>query len=379
VETECSKSFADQIQANRKSPDHLKLASTRQNPGHGIRMFGMKPLVPFFSSASFVTPLASLTAASLIAAGGCSSDTGGEPSDRSAIDAGPKPDSGTSRISLDGGVTEDSGTGDTRDTGADGSALPLKAEETITATLDTFLKVSDADSSTLPDGDKCAIVKGSQVQLSGVSKVISAAGIHMRGLLVSSHDCGANFTMGSSVYAFRPHFTGWSDMAVPPNVMITDDPANYAAPCQYKAANRTRSEIQRIVLHNTEGRWLSFKSTWQACNRIGAAHYVILRTGEILRTIDTKNVAYHARSANPNSVGVEIEAGPGFEGMTPKQEASVIALTKKLQADFGPAPQGIQRDGVTMHRLAAPGTTDCAKYIWPEDSDFTTWRDANLQ
>jgi hypothetical protein len=332
----------------------------------------MKPLAPLVSSAPFLAPIASLMAASLIAAGGCSSDTESVPSDpATTVDSGTKPDSGMTMNLPDGSVTVDGG--------ADDGAAPLKAEETLTATVDTFLKVSDVDSSTLSAGDKCAIAKGGQVQLSGVSKTMSAAGIHMRGLLVSSHDCGANFMVGSSVFAFRPHFSGWSDMVVPTNVMITDDPANYAASCQYKAANRTRSEIQRIVLHNTEGRWLSFKSAWQACNRIGAAHFVILRTGEILRTIDTKNVAYHARSANPNSIGVEIESGPGFEGMTPKQEASVIALTKKLQADFGTAPQGIQRDGVTMHRLAAPGTTDCAKYIWPEDSDFTTWRNANFQ
>jgi hypothetical protein len=265
------------------------------------------------------------------------------------------------------------------DSGMSDTAAPLKAEETLTAMVDTFLKVSAVDSTALPSGDKCALAKGAQVQLSGVTKMMSSAGVHMRGLLVSTHNCGANFVIGSSVYAFRPHFSGWSDAVTPNPVMITDDPDNYAASCQYRAASRTRSEIKRIVLHNTEGRWLNFKATWQACNRIGAAHFVILRSGEILRTIAEKNVAYHARVANNDSIGVEIESGPGFEGMTPLQEASVLALTKKLQADFGSPPDGIARDSVTMHRLAAPGTTDCAKYIWPEDSDFITWRNANFQ
>jgi N-acetylmuramoyl-L-alanine amidase len=309
----------------------------------------------------------------MAAMGGCSaSDAPSDPTDpASGVDAGgTRPDSGVTNAA-DSGASEGGTTID--------GAAPLKAEETLTAVVDTFLKVSAADSSTLASGDKCAINKGGQVQLSGVTKMMSAAGVHMRGLLVSTHACGANFVNGSSVYAFRPHFSGWSDAVMPTPVMITDDPANYAASCQYRAANRTRAEIQRIVLHNTEARWLSFKSAWQSCNRIGAAHFVILRSGEILRTIAEKNVAYHAKVANSDSIGVEIEAGPGFEGMTPVQEAAVLALTKKLQADFGTAPAGIPRKGVTMHRLAAPGTTDCAKYVWPEDSDFTTWRDANFQ
>jgi hypothetical protein len=288
----------------------------------------------------------------LLAVGACASAQEGPPGDV-VLDGGGGIDA---PLQADGSASGDAAAD------AGGDARPLVAEETLTAKVDTFIKISPADSAALPADSKCAVPKGGKVSLAR----IAVAGLHTSGVLVSVHACGQ-------------HFTGFTN--VPPQpapVVIVDDPSNYAASCQYRTASRTRSDVTRIILHNTEGRWVNFKSTWQACNRIGAAHFVILRTGVVMRTIAEKNVAYHATVANADSIGVEIESGPGFEGMTPVQEASVIALTTKLQKDFGAAPAGIPTSRVTMHRLAAPGSTDCAKFIWPLDSDFITWRDSHL-
>lgn len=237
--------------------------------------------------------------------------------------------------------------------------------ENVTSTFDTFLKVSPTDSSSLGPADKCRIPKGAKVAL----KAARAEGAHMTGKLMSAHGCGGKFGGGAEVFVFREHFSGWSAPRSA-KLEIVDDPDNYAASCQYQSANRSGAQIKRIVLHNTEGYWSSFKSTWQRCGRIGAAHYVILRNGSVLRTIPERNVAYHAIGANQDSIGVEIESGPGFEGMSSAQEVAVVSLTKSLQGKYG-----IPRPGITMHRLAAPGTTDCAKYIWPSDSAFTGWRE----
>jgi N-acetylmuramoyl-L-alanine amidase len=286
------------------------------------------------------------------------------PTDPAQRDAGPLPDRA---VALSDATTNPT------DVGADTGGVA--ADETLTARIDTYLKVSAVDSSTLAPEDKCFIAKGTKV---AIAQIVDA-GTHTSAKLVSTHNCGAKFVVGSPIFLFTAHFTGWSsvpDMPVP--VTIVDNPANYAASCQYRSTNRIRSEIKRIVLHNTEGRWVNFKSAWQSCDRIGAAHFVVLRTGVVMRTIAEKNVAYHATVANADTLGVEIESGPGFEGMTAVQEASVIALTKKLQADFGTAPAGIPTSGVTMHRLAAPGTTDCATYIWPKDNDFIAFRAAKL-
>jgi N-acetylmuramoyl-L-alanine amidase len=286
------------------------------------------------------------------------------PADPAQRDAGPLPDRS---------VAVSDATTNSTDVGAETGVVA--ADETLTAKVDTYLKVSAVDSSTLAPEDKCFIAKGTKV---AISQIVDA-GTHTAAKLVSTHNCGANFVVGSSIFLFTAHFTGWSSVPdAPAPVTIVDNPANYAASCQYRAANRTRTEIKRIILHNTEGRWVNFKSAWQSCDRIGAAHFVVLRTGVVMRTIPEKNVAYHATVANTDTLGVEIESGPGFEGMTAPQEASVIALTKKLQAEFGAAPAGIGTSGVTMHRLAAPGSTDCATYIWPKDSEFTAFRDANF-
>jgi N-acetylmuramoyl-L-alanine amidase len=257
--------------------------------------------------------------------------------------------------------------------GTDASAT--STSENLIAKVDTYIKVAGVDSAMLAAEDKCFLAKGTKVSIAQVAD----AGIHTAGALVSTHSCGPKFIAGSQVFLYTPHFSGWSTVPQQPTlVTIVDNAANYAANCQYRAVNRTRAEIKRIVLHNTESRWVDFKSAWQSCDRIGAAHFVVLRTGIIMRTIAERNVAYHATIANSDSLGVEIESGPGFEGMTAAQEASVIALVKKLQTDFGTAPTGVAKANVTMHRLAAPGSTDCAKFIWPRDNDFNTFRDENF-
>ncbi len=251
--------------------------------------------------------------------------------------------------------------------------------ELITAKVDTHIKTTTADSTTLESPDKCFLAKGTKVSVS----VTANESKHVRVKLLTSQPspCGSKFGAGGQVYAFREHFEGWSS-SVP---QIVDNTANYASSCQFKAANRTASEIERIVLHNTLGHWDQFKSDWQEkdCEVVkkhgeGAAHFVVLRDGTILRTVPENNIAYHAKIANYNSIGVEIEtetakeieSGVGMRGMSHAQESSVVALTKSLQRRFG-----VSKEGVTMHRLAAPGTTDCASAIWSTDASFTSWRD----
>ncbi len=293
--------------------------------------------------------------AALTANAGCTAEQG------SSTERLPNRDGGSART-----PTSDGG-------GPTGEAPPEVVPESglnevVTATVKTHLKTSTADSTALAEDEKCMIPAGGQVTL---TKSV-ASGTHIGGLLASEHACGAKFEKGAAVFAFRSHFTGWSSALNPQasEVKVVDDPTNYASPCQYKAANRTGAEINRIVLHNTEGHWDSVKASWQSCDRIGAAHFIVLRDGVAIRTIPEKNIAYHAIRANEDSLGIEIEAGPGFAGMTAAQERSVISLTKKLQADFS-----VTRSAVTMHRLAAPGTTDCATYVWPKDAAFTEWRD----
>jgi N-acetyl-anhydromuramyl-L-alanine amidase AmpD len=170
-------------------------------------------------------------------------------------------------------------------------------------------------------------------------------------------------------------------------VKIVDDRSNYAGSCQYKAVSRGPSNVARIILHNTLGSWNSFKYDWQNCKeprRIGAAHFVVRRDGTVLRTIPERYIAFHAKGANSDSIGIEIESAPipennktNYEpqGMTPIQERTVIALTKMMQAKWG-----VSKSGITMHRIAqGAASTSCASMIWGRqnaggDGNFVAWR-----
>jgi murein DD-endopeptidase MepM/ murein hydrolase activator NlpD len=83
--------------------------------------------------------------------------------------------------------------------------------EVITATQDTFLKTSVAESGSLSAADKCRIPSGTKVSLRGPS----ASGTHVEGRLVSAHGCGGKFGDGAQVFLFKEHFSGWS--AAPPS------------------------------------------------------------------------------------------------------------------------------------------------------------------
>lgn len=83
--------------------------------------------------------------------------------------------------------------------------------EVVTAVVDTFLKASTQDSSSLPPGDVCKIAKGAKVSLKGPLVL----GKHVQGRLMSAHGCGGKFGGGATVYVFRDHFSGWSAAPTP--------------------------------------------------------------------------------------------------------------------------------------------------------------------
>ena len=272
--------------------------------------------------------------------------------------------------------------GDIEATDGEEALVDAKGNEVIVATIDTYLKTSPTQASALGSTEKCLIQKGEKVSI----KAFTQEGAHVTGRLMSAHGCGGKFGGGSSVYLFRDHFSGWTIPSAPPGVSIVDNRANYAASCQYRAANRTAANVGRIVLHNTLGSWESFRSAWQACGRIGAAHFVVRRDGTVLRTIPEQNIAYHAAGANSDSIGVEIETAPhdrasqpNPQGMTAVQERTVIALTKSLQSKWG-----VPKSEITMHRIArGAAATSCASNIWGwedrgGDQAFLAWRDRSF-
>lgn len=84
-----------------------------------------------------------------------------------------------------------------------------KGNEVIDATVSTVLKTSAADSTELPESNKCQIDKGAKITIASPVE----SGKHVRGRLVSAPGCSGKFAAGLEVYLFRSHFSGWSAAA----------------------------------------------------------------------------------------------------------------------------------------------------------------------
>ncbi|MFE7463803.1 N-acetylmuramoyl-L-alanine amidase [Streptomyces sp. NPDC057499] len=99
-----------------------------------------------------------------------------------------------------------------------------------------------------------------------------------------------------------------------------------------------RSEaIRAIVIHVTEGSYAGTISWFQNPASQVSAHYVIRSSdGEVTQMVRESNTAWHARSGNPYSVGIEHEGyinKPGW--FTDTMYRSSAALTKDLADRYG--------------------------------------------
>jgi hypothetical protein len=130
--------------------------------------------------------------------------------------------------------------------------------------------------------------------------------------------------------------------------------------------------ITHIVLHNTAGGF-GGSIDW-LCNPSAkaSAHLVVSRKGETAQIVPFGEKAWHAGNANPNSIGIEIEATNNQKGMTPKQEQKVIEWCWFLMGKYN-----IKASNIIIHRMV--GNTDCPVLIWPTDADFLAWRKKNLE
>jgi len=82
-----------------------------------------------------------------------------------------------------------------------------------------------------------------------------------------------------------------------------------AAPANYDAG-RTMA-ITQIVIHETDGMWFSAVNWFQNPRSRVSAHYLVRAWGGgILQFVAEADTAYHARVANPYSIGIEHEFDP---------------------------------------------------------------------
>lgn len=79
-----------------------------------------------------------------------------------------------------------------------------------------------------------------------------------------------------------------------------------AAPCNYE--ERTK-EVSAVVIHYTEGSYAGTISWFQNCDAQVSAHYVIRSSdGQVTQMVREADKAWHARTANGYTIGIEHEA-----------------------------------------------------------------------
>lgn len=102
-----------------------------------------------------------------------------------------------------------------------------------------------------------------------------------------------------------------------------------APECNYEA--RTK-EVSAVVIHYTEGSYAGCISWFQNCDASVSAHYVIRSyDGQVTQMVRERDKAWHARSANGYTIGVEHEAyGDIISFFTREMYASSADLMRNI-------------------------------------------------
>jgi V8-like Glu-specific endopeptidase/N-acetyl-anhydromuramyl-L-alanine amidase AmpD len=135
----------------------------------------------------------------------------------------------------------------------------------------------------------------------------------------------------------------------------------------YRAVSGTRT-INRIVIHITDGGpkingtigW--FKNPAAKVS----AHYIVGQDGEVVQMVKHNDVAWHASSANGDSIGIEHVANTKGLNPTPMQYCASAVLANWLASQFS---LPMDRTHILGHSEADPKTTHtgCPNAVWDWD------------
>lgn len=143
-------------------------------------------------------------------------------------------------------------------------------------------------------------------------------------------------------------------------------------------SSRNGTKISRIVLHYTTSRnHEGSLAWWQDPRAQVSAHYLIARNGELFQAVKDADKAWHARNANPESIGIEFAAETG-DAMTPEQEATAIQLIRWLVEEYD-----IPWTRINGHRFTPGniGATDCPGDVFGERTEKAVldWVDSKVR
>lgn len=137
--------------------------------------------------------------------------------------------------------------------------------------------------------------------------------------------------------------------------------------------DRGGTKITAIVVHytttdNIESPIGHFKTGMPRVS----AHYIIGKDGRIVQMVKDEDRAWHCGSFNSDAIGIEHVAELG-DKLTPKQEASSVALIKYLVKKHG-----IAKNKILGHGWAPGNTTNCPGDLWPDIASLEKWVRAKI-
>jgi hypothetical protein len=138
----------------------------------------------------------------------------------------------------------------------------------------------------------------------------------------------------------------------------------------YSSRNGTR--IDMVVLHCTTSSTVGGTINW-FLNRQSqvSAHYIIDRNGDIYQMVPDSDCAWHAKSANRRSIGIE-HVGSGADRLTQEQSAASVDLVRWLMSTYD-----VPVANIVGHRFAPgnEGTTSCPDHLFgePTEQAVTEW------
>jgi N-acetyl-anhydromuramyl-L-alanine amidase AmpD len=128
-------------------------------------------------------------------------------------------------------------------------------------------------------------------------------------------------------------------------------------------SSRNGASIDMIVLHCTTAATVEGTIAWfsDRTSRV-SAHYVVDKNGDIYQMVRDEYSAWHAKAANPRSIGVE-HVATATDRLTDAQSMASAQLVRWLTAAYG-----IPVANVLGHRFAPAneGTTDCPNHLFGE-------------
>jgi N-acetyl-anhydromuramyl-L-alanine amidase AmpD len=131
----------------------------------------------------------------------------------------------------------------------------------------------------------------------------------------------------------------------------------------YSSASRGVGDIKYIIIHDTEGSYSGTLSWFQDPQAQVSAHYVVRsRDGHIAQMVDEKNIAWHVKCFNTNSVGIEHE-GYAAKPQTWYTEA-MYAESAKLTAYLADK-YNIKKTHTTSTIMGHGEAPDCSDHTDP--------------